>query len=148
MKLNRQTEILRIIKEQSIKTHEELIDALKKVGIKVTQATVSRDIKELRLVKIPSKDGSIYVASQTEDNAGGGAFKNSVKAISRALNNVVVRTYPGMAGGVAAAVDNALGDKILGSIAGDDTLLIITSSETEAMQIIERVRMLFDYKGV
>ncbi len=147
MKLNRQTEILRIIKERPIKTHDELIYELEKAGIKVTQATVSRDIKELRLVKVPSKDGAIYVASRDEDEQRGVELKNSVKMIRRAMNNVVVRTFPGMAGAVAATVDNVMSDQILGSIAGDDTLLIITSDEAEAMQVEERVKLLFDYKG-
>ena len=147
MKYKRQGQILKIIQEQNIKTHEQLIGELNKSGFNVTQATVSRDIKELGLVKIPLPDGgSIY--SSSNDISGEldrriNMITDTVRSVEYAMNNVVVKTYPGMASAVAASVDASMRGDFLGSIAGDDTLLIITASEEKSAQISEKLMKLF-----
>ena len=147
MKYKRQGQILKIIQEQNIKTHAQLIDELNKKGFNVTQATVSRDIKELGLVKIPLPDGeSIYSSSKDipeELDRRINMITDTVRSVEYAMNNVVVKTYPGMASAVAASVDASMRGDFLGSIAGDDTLLIITTGEEKSAQIAEKLRKLF-----
>lgn len=147
MKYRRQGQILRIIHEQNIQTHQQLIRELNKKGFNVTQATVSRDIKELGLVKIPLPDGgSIYSASsniQDDIDRRINMITDTVRSVEYAMNNIVIKTYPGMASAVAASVDSAMRGEFLGSIAGDDTLLIITSTEEKAAEISGKLRKLF-----
>ena len=145
MKNKRHTEILKIIRENSIGTHDELIDALKIRGINVTQATVSRDIKELRLIKVPSATGSVYAVSENSKERESRPFSNSVLSIQYALHTVVVRTYPGTAGAVGASVDSVFAGEMLGSIAGDDTLLVIAENEEKAKELCQKIKRLFDY---
>ena len=147
MKYRRHGQILKIIQEQNIQTHEQLIKELNKKGFNVTQATVSRDIKELGLVKIPIPGGgSIYSSSidiPEEIDRRINMITDTVRSVEYAMNNVVVKTYPGMASAVAASVDASMRGDFLGSIAGDDTLLIITSTEEKAAEITEKLRKLF-----
>ncbi|MCC8159764.1 MAG: arginine repressor [Oscillospiraceae bacterium] len=147
MKYKRQGQILKIIHEQNIKTHEQLIKELNKSGYAVTQATVSRDIKELGLIKVPIPNGgSIYTTSRDipeELDRRINMITDTVRSIDYAMNNVVVKTYPGMASAVAASVDAAMKDDFLGSIAGDDTLLIITKNEEKSAEIAEKLMKLF-----
>lgn len=148
MKYRRQGQILKIIHEKNIKTHEQLISELNKIGFNVTQATVSRDIKELGLIKIPMPGGgSVYSSSNDipeELDRRINMITDTVRSVDYALNNVVVKTYPGMASAVAASVDASMRNDFLGSIAGDDTLLIITRNEEMAAQITEKLRKLFN----
>lgn len=147
MKYKRQGQILKIVHDLNIKTHEQLIAELNKAGYNVTQATVSRDIKELGLVKIPLPDGgSVYSSAGNipdEMDRRINMITDTVRSVEYAMNNVVVKTYPGMASAVAASVDSSMRDDFLGSIAGDDTLLIITRSEEKAAEITEKLRKLF-----
>lgn len=147
MKYKRQGQILKIIQEQNIRTHEQLIEELHKTGFDVTQATVSRDIKELGLVKIPLPDGgSVYSSSSDipkERDRRINMITDTVRSVEYSMNNVVIKTYPGMASAVAASVDTSMRGDFLGSIAGDDTLLIITASEEKSAQIAEKLRKLF-----
>lgn len=147
MKYKRQGQIIKIIGEKQIKTHEQLIDELIKAGYDVTQATVSRDIKELGLIKAPTGNGgSCYsMPIDTVDNTDKhlNLFSDTVRGISSALHTVVIRTYPGMAPAVAASVDSVLRSDILGSIAGDDTVLIITQNEDAAVNMAARLRKMF-----
>lgn len=147
MKYRRQGQILKIIQEQNIKTHEQLIGELNKNGFNVTQATVSRDIKELGLIKIPLPGGeSVYSSSKDipeEMDRRINMITDTVRSVDYAMNNVVVKTYPGMASAVAASVDSTLRGDFLGSIAGDDTLLIITKNEEKAAEFAEKLRRLF-----
>lgn len=147
MKYKRQGEILKIIQNQNIATHDQLIQELGQRGYYVTQATVSRDINELGLVKIPLPDGgSVYSASNNipeELTRRVHMLTDTVRSIDYAMNNVVVKTYPGMASAVAASVDVSMRSEYLGSIAGDDTLLIITASEEKSAEIADRLRKLF-----
>ena len=148
MKYKRQGQILRIIQEQNIRTHEHLIEELQKSGYKITQATVSRDIKDLGLIKIPMPTGgSVYASPDAipdEMDRRINVITDTVRSVEYALNNVVVRTYPGMASAVAASVDSAMRGDFLGSVAGDDTLLIIAASEDKARDIAEKLRKLFN----
>ena len=147
MKNRRQDEILKIVAECSIGTHEELMRELERRGFKVTQATVSRDIKDLRIVKIPSASGAVYAMPSDSAGADNSMFTNSVKSVRRALHTVVIRTQPGMAGGVAAAVDGEWNDMMLGTIAGDDTVLVIAETESAAEHLCESITDFFDCKG-
>ena len=146
MKYRRQNKIIKIVKSTPIHTHDELIGILKEEGFKVTQATVSRDIKELGLIKIPANDGS-SVYSVPEPSADSmvrmDIFSDSVKNIVSALHTIVISTYPGMASAVAAAVDVSMRRDILGSIAGDDTVLIITESEAKAEELERKIKSSF-----
>ena len=148
MKYKRQGQILRIVHEQNIRTHEQLIEELTKSGYKVTQATVSRDIKELGLIKLPMPTGgSIYASPDDipeEMDRRISVITDTVRSVEYALNSVVVRTYPGMASAVAASVDSAMRGDFLGSVAGDDTLLIIAAAEDKARDITEKLRKLFN----
>lgn len=147
MKYRRQGQILRIVNEQNIKTHEQLIKELEKCGFSVTQATVSRDIKELGLIKIPLPGGSsVYSASKniaSDSDRRVSMITETVQSVEYAQNDVVVKTYPGMASAVAASIDASMRDDFLGSIAGDDTIFIITKNEEKAAEICERLRKLF-----
>ena len=141
MKYKRQGQILRIIHEKNIKTHEQLIGELNKCGYNVTQATVSRDIK------IPLPDGgSVYSSSKDipeELDRRINMITDTVISVDYAMNNIVVKTYPGMASAVAASVDASMRNEFLGSIAGDDTLLIIARNEEKAAEIAEKLIQLF-----
>lgn len=150
MKYKRQGQIIKIIKEKNIKTHEQLIEELNKLGYNVTQATISRDIKDLGLVKIPiSGGGAIYSVSSTSDsetNKKLDMFSDTVIDIDSAMHTVVIKTYPGMAQAVAASVDSMMKNEFLGSIAGDDTVLIIAYDKESAIEITEKLRKIFKSK--
>ena len=150
MKGNRQQKILEIIKEQIILTQDDLQIALQHAGYNVTQSTVSRDIKELRLLKGRDSDGNYRYLSPAADNAGGNhsnaryaeMISHSVIDVQYALNDVVIKCYNGMAQSVCIAVDALFNDKMLGTIAGDDTILAIVHSETEAETLTSEIKAL------
>ena len=150
MKYKRQGQIIKIIKEKQIKTHEQLIDELNKAGYNVTQATVSRDIKDLGLIKIPVQGGgSVYAISQISEQDSDrqlNMFSDAVLDIDCALHTVVIKTYAGMAQAVAASVDALMKNEFLGSVAGDDTVLIIAASPESAADIAEKLRKTFSSK--
>lgn len=150
MKYKRQGQIIKIIKGQTIKTHEQLIEELNKAGFNVTQATVSRDIKELGLIKVPVQGGgSAYSVSHGLEEASEkklNMFSDAVVDIDNAMHTVVIKTYPGMANAVAASVDSIMRNEFLGSIAGDDTVLIITSNPEAALDVTEKLRKSFRMK--
>ena len=143
MKNARQTAILSIIEQYDVETQEELAGRLKEMGIVVTQATVSRDIKELRLLKVLSGSGGYKYA--TADKAEHGLserfvrmFRDSVLSIDFAGNIVVVKTLAGSANAAAEAIDSMRLPEILGTMAGDNTILVIVQNETEAAQAVRR----------
>ena len=142
MKNGRQKQILTIVSEHDVETQEELIVRLKASGFKATQATVSRDIKELRLIKMATENGHYtYVQSVGEDGKSSAKFDNVLRETVISVRNagpiVVVRTYAGMAMAAAAAVDAMQINCILGTIAGDDTIFIAVSDEV-ASDLIEK----------
>ncbi len=136
----RQSRILQIIKQDSIETQEDLVDALKNYNMDVTQATVSRDIKELGILKVATgHGGQKYVPmSQSGEGASGRLMTIFIEAtISVEATNsfVIIKTLPGMAQAAAAALDSMHLEQIIGSIAGDDTIFVATRSDKEALQL-------------
>ena len=130
MKQNRHAIILDIIEHNNVETQEKLIEYLKAANLNVTQATISRDIKDLKLIKIAIKNGSYKYTRPQEDVAHQGAkyhniVRETVLKVDHAENIVVVKTYPGMAGSAAAAIDSLDHNDIVGSIAGDDTIMLV-----------------------
>ncbi len=145
MKSARQEKILELIVRYEIETQDELIEKLRREGFDVTQATASRDIKELKLTKTQTNKGKYrYVRPITNDSAPGANFNAALAAsiisIDVGENIVVVRTYPGMANAVATGIDSIRHSDILGSVAGDDTILIVTRAKEIAMEICEQVK--------
>ncbi len=141
MKTARQNLILDIIKTNDIETQEDLASALMNMGIVITQATVSRDIKELNLIKVQTDNGRYkYAASAGESemkNIGVliRMFKTSVKSIKTAGNMIVIKTLTGSANAAAEAVDNMDLSGLVGTLAGDNTIFLAAASEAEADHI-------------
>ena len=140
MKQKRHHKILKILAESDIKTQEQLTDKLKSSGFMVTQATVSRDIKDLRLIKTMSNSGQYkYIASKeiTNDYISRyhTIFAESVISADYAGNTVVLRCFPGMAQAACAAIDNMGFETIVGTLAGEDTIFILCRTEGFASQI-------------
>lgn len=136
-KQNRQELILDIINKNTVETQEQLIEKLGEAGYAVTQATISRDIRELRLTKVSCGFGVYkYVVSNQESHSHSAKYlnilKETVTAIDHAGNIVVVKTYAGMAQAAAAALDSMGWTEIIGSIAGDDTIMLVVRSADSA----------------
>ncbi len=145
MKKSRQGRILQLIQEENIETQEELADRLSKEGYVVTQATVSRDIRELKLGKIPSSNGKQKYAVLTHDDAHLAdkyirVLRNGFVSMDNAQNILVVKTVAGMAMAVAAAVDAMKLKEIVGSIAGDDTIMVAIRTTQETQIVMEKIR--------
>ena len=146
MKFQRQTAIVELIGKYDIRTQEELSDKLKEVGYNATQATISRDIKELRLVKTTSAMGG-YTYAMPETTAEVGympklktIFRECVVKVDYAQNIVVVRTLNGMANAAAAAIDAMKIEDVVGTLAGDDTIFIVLKHNHEAEELCEAVQ--------
>ncbi len=144
MKSARQIAILEIISERPVETQEELADELRNHGFQVTQATVSRDIKELRLVKALSGDGSYrYVASDKSENSLNERlvrmFSETVISIGYTYNQIVIKTLSASANIAAETIDSLQWPEILGTIAGDNTILMIVRSVEEVKPIVDRL---------
>lgn len=145
MKNARQTAILSIIEHNDIETQEELASKLREMGIIVTQATVSRDIKELRLLKVLTPGGSYKYA--TADKAENGVserfvriFIDSVLSINYSDNIIVIRTLAASANAAGEAIDNMRWPEILGTISGDNTIFVVVRSDEDAPVVVERFR--------
>lgn len=143
MKYSRQGKILEIIENEEIETQEEIADKLKELGMDVTQATISRDIKELRLIKVMTAEGRYKYApfSKTENvvlNRLMTIFSEAYVSSDYANNIVIVKTLPGMAQASASAIDSLGWTEILGSIAGDDTVMIICRAEKIAEELVNK----------
>lgn len=143
MKNARQMAILSIIEKENVETQEDLAAKLRDMGIVVTQATVSRDIKELRLLKVLTPSGSYKYA--TVDKADHGVserlvrmFIDSVLSISCAGSLIVVRTLPGSANAAGEAIDSMHWDEVLGTISGDNTIFVAVRSAEEAPAVVEK----------
>ncbi|MEE3427602.1 MAG: arginine repressor [Ruminococcus sp.] len=141
MKTRRHAMILEIINEVPVETQEELLNRLKENGFNVTQATVSRDIKELRLLKSLSPDGKYRYTSikkSTSDLQGNirNFFNNSVIMVKSAQNMVVIKTMAGMANALCASIDSMDFDGLIGTIAGDDTIFIVCSDNEVATKLV------------
>ncbi len=140
MKKERQEKLISLITENNIETQEELCEALRSAGFDVTQATVSRDIKELSVTKVPDGEGRQRYAPGRNPNGSEDKFvtilREAVNSLDNAGNLLVIKTASGMAMAVAAAVDSMNFPEIVGSIAGDDTIMcaVKTAEETEAIK--------------
>ena len=150
MKTKRHAMIIKIIASRDVETQEELARLLGEQGFQVTQATVSRDIRELQLTKILTAKGTYrYVAPKKNEVAVGArintALINSVTRVDHAQNIVVIHTLPGLAQAVAAGIDNLMLPEILGSVAGDDTIMVVTRNDASAKLIGERVRSMMKF---
>lgn len=146
MKSKRHLKIIQIIKENNISTQEELAEQLQAEGIDVTQATVSRDIKDLGFIKVPSEDGNYKYALPPEREritlAGWvkRMFRDFITDIKLSENNMVVKTLPGTAHSLAAAIDNLEWEEIIGSVAGDDCIIIVLADKNVGEEIQTRFK--------
>ena len=146
MKVERHSKIVELIGKYEIETQEELAEHLKQAGYRVTQATVSRDIRELKLSKVQSESGKQrYVVLQTQE-----AFSDKYIRILRdgflsmdmAQNILVIKTVSGMAMAVAAALDAIHFHEIVGCIAGDDTIMCAVRSVDDTILVMDKIRKL------
>ena len=151
MKSNRQNAIIELIEKFEIETQEDMISRLRALGYEVTQATVSRDIRELKLTKVLTSHGTYrYVKNRGNHHEGNiklnHAVVDSIVKVDYSSNIVVLKTYPGLAMAVASGVDALNLSNVLGCIGGDDTIMIVTRDEATSVQISENIRELI--KGI
>lgn len=147
MKYTRHAKILEIIENKEIETQEELSEELRKLGLNVTQATVSRDIKELRLIKVLSKSGKYkYATLKSQDSVLSDRlirlFKDSILSIDYSGNMIVLKTIPAAAQAAASAIDAASPEGIIGSVAGDDTIFVLIKDVNKMDETIEKFKKL------
>ena len=147
MKRRRQQKILEIIANNIVLTQDDIQNYLLAAGFKVTQSTVSRDIKELRLIKGHDAAGNYrYVSSELRDNDKQSfahyreIFSRYITNVDFALNDVVIKCVAGMASSVCVALDAMYSETMLGTIAGDDTVFIVTRSEAQAGQLSNELK--------
>lgn len=150
MKFQRQAKILELVNGSDVETQEELSDKLRSMGFSATQATISRDIKELRLVKVTTPQGrSKYAVSPVEAEAGFSSrlrtiFKESVTSFDYAENIVVIKTLPALASAACSAIDAMRMPTIVGTLAGDDTGFLVLRSREAAEEFVERIREMLE----
>ena len=147
MKLRRHEAIIDLVNNQDINTQEELMENLQKQGFKVTQATVSRDIKELRIFKALGKDGKYRYSTggrNALDKTSGfeSLFASSVEEVDSAENIVVIKTMTGMAQAVCMSLDNIDFENIVGTIAGDDTIFVSCRNLKATEEMLNKFRKL------
>jgi transcriptional regulator of arginine metabolism len=146
VKILRHAKIKEIVEQQVIETQEELAESLRSHGIEVTQATVSRDIKELRLIKVPTGDGRYRYAYPMEQSLLFSQsrmermFRDSVVAIDYSENIIVLKTLPGGGQAVAATIDHAKWPEVIGTVAGDDNILVVVKPAQAAPTVADRFR--------
>ena len=151
MKTSRQNAIIELIEKYDIETQEDMIAHLRALGYEVTQATVSRDIRELKLTKVLSASGSYrYVKNKVNHHEGNiklnHAVVDAITKVDYSANIVVLKTYPGLAMAVASGVDALNLSNVLGCIGGDDTIMIVTKDEATSAEISENIKELI--KGI
>lgn len=152
MKNKRQELIIKLVSEKNIETQETLCEELCRAGFHVTQATVSRDIKELALIKTPLPGGgSKYAVSALKreslsesDSLIFTIISDSVKSVDYALNTVVVKCTSGMAQAICAKLDSTELHNVVGTIAGDDTIFILMRTEKDAFRLVKELRMIIE----
>jgi transcriptional regulator of arginine metabolism len=144
----RQIKILELIGKQEIDKQEDLARLLNSEGFSVTQATVSRDIKEMGIIKMLSPSGKYRYALQSKDDGTidkyHSLFKTSVLSINSSENIIVVKTEAGGASSAAALIDRINFEGVLGTVSGDDTIFIVTSTKEITPQIVEKFKRLLD----
>lgn len=151
MKTGRQNKIIELVEKNEIETQEELGDMLKKAGYNVTQATISRDIRELKLTKIAiDLDRQKYIVLKNRDTDMNEKYvrilKESFVSMAKAQNILVLKTVSGMAMAAAAALDELQIDGVVGCIAGDDTIMCAIRTEKETETVMEKLHRLIDEK--
>ena len=144
MKTTRHNKILELINKYQITTQEELIEHLRAEGYDVTQSTVSRDIKQLRLTKTLMPEGKYrYQASPSSEKGAKNNFRtifsSSVISVEEAMNIVVVKTFSGMAQAACAAMDMMSFDEVVGTLAGDDTIMVVCKTPEQALLCVENL---------
>lgn len=148
MKVERHEKIIELIRRYEIETQEELAQKLNESGFKVTQATVSRDIKELKLFKVPAGDGrqkyALFLQEESDelDAKYVRVFKDGYLSMAMAQNILVLKTVPGMAMAVAAALDKFQFPEVVGCIAGDDVIMCAIHNVDETLLVMEKLRKL------
>ena len=146
MKAKRHAKILELINSRPIDTQDELLGLLSESGFSVTQATVSRDIKELRLVKTLTPDGKYHYAAHADlpksemSNKFLLIFSESVKEIDSAGNMLVIKCFTGMANAVCAALDTLHWSGVVGTLAGDDTIFMVMRDDHNARELVLQLR--------
>ena len=140
MKNRRHELILEIISEQSVGTQELLIELLGEHGIKTTQATLSRDIQQLNLVKQRDENGEFKYALPAAAAEEKSLFEEAVISVDYAMNTIVLKCRAGMAQGTCAAIDSVNHQGVVGTIAGDDTIFILVRTEDDAKKLSKKFR--------
>lgn len=153
MKLGRQSKIIELVNKNDIETQEELADLLTKAGYNVTQATISRDIRELKLTKVAVDEGKQkYIILNNNETGLSEKFirvlKDGFVSMDMAQNIVVIKTVSGMAMAVAAALDALHIHGILGCIAGDDTVMCVIKTTDETLTVMEKLNKLINSKNL
>ncbi len=151
MKVARQGKIIELINKYDIETQEELADRLTLEGFHVTQATVSRDIREMKLTKMSFDDGrQKYILVQGSDGEMNDKYLRVLRegfvSIDRAENILVIKTVSGMAMAVAAALDSMQWKEVVGCIAGDDTIMAAIRTKDDTLHVMDRIRRLMIQK--
>ena len=146
MKRERQQAIVKLISEYEIDTQDELISRLNNDGYNVTQATISRDIRELKISKVLSPDGAYYYSLPDRQNAVRAsnsfkhAYSSAILSVEGVGNIVVIKTHPGLAQAVAAGIDTIHNGNIAGCVAGDDTIITVARDTEKAIESINKLR--------
>ncbi len=152
MKLKRQSKIIELINKNDIETQEELARLLQEADFSVTQPTISRDIRELKITKVMDGKKQKYALLPDETPVVSEKliriFRDAVTHIDCSQNIIVIKTLDGMAMAVAAVLDSMENSEILGSIAGDDTVFCVIKSEKNAVKLIERLKEPIGIKDV
>ena len=153
MKVGRQSKVIELINKNDIETQEELADLLTKAGYNVTQATISRDIRELKLTKISVDDGKqkYIVLNNTETGLSEKfvrVLKDGFVSMDMAQNIIIVKTVSGMAMAVAAALDALHIQGIMGCVAGDDTVMCVIKTTEETVIVMEKLNKLINSKSL
>lgn len=146
MKNDRQEQIKRLIAEYEIETQDELIEKLRDSGFFATQATISRDIRQLKISKILGANGKYHYTLSSHDSVRlkGNPYIGSVVSVDHAQNLVVIKTHPGLAQAVAAGIDSVYAEEILGCVAGDDTIIAVARDADVASAFCAKIRIVVD----
>lgn len=152
MKIERHAKIIELIHEYEIETQEELATHLNQAGYSVTQATISRDIRELNLTKVTGKSGRshyevLHNSRQNLSEKYSRVLRDAFLSMDMAQNILVIKTVPGMAMAVAAALDELSWKEIVGCIAGDDTIMCAIKTADDTLLIMERLRKILEELG-
>lgn len=145
MKVNRHAKIIELIRTYRIETQEELAARLQEEGFRVTQATVSRDIRDLKLTKVPAEGGGQRYALHQDEQSGMNekyirVLRDGYVSMDMAQNILVIKTVSGMAMAVCAAIDAMQWKEVVGSIAGDDTIMCAIRSVEDTVLVMEKIR--------